>query len=407
MGHQDTVDKLDSLTPAECRVLYWVCHGLPRKEIAEKLFVAERTVLYHIGHIYEKLDLVHLGRTERQHALALQFCPLVLQRVKDPEKDCARSREDEQEPEPEPSALALALADTDEDAEAGYLPKKGGARGLTPPMSPTVYIEPPLPGTRPWWVSWLAPVLLVGVFLLGMVVVLLAMNLFWRPGPVTVVATATPAPQDEAPVVAAIAQAPLPTYTLLPTLTPQPTYTPYPTPAPVILPTYTLLPTYTPYPTMVSPSPTIVVVTPTAMPTPTAPEVTPADAVLEIGEWWKQDGVWLRLESARLYSSGEITIMLELWNRTGNQLLFTWSEPSNFALIDNNGHRYLAHFNYTRAQNESFNVDQRRRFNKIPYAYTMVYQDTTFFGASVTDLWLVITDMSRISHAKWHIPVPK
>jgi DNA-binding CsgD family transcriptional regulator len=87
MDNHDIEAKLDSLTAGECRVLYFLCQGLPRKEIASRLFISERGVYYHIGNIYEKLGFQTLKRAERLHALEQVFCPLVLARVRGPERE--------------------------------------------------------------------------------------------------------------------------------------------------------------------------------------------------------------------------------------------------------------------------------------------------------------------------------
>jgi DNA-binding CsgD family transcriptional regulator len=274
MDDQDVVAGLNSLTPAECRVLFWVCQGLPRKRIAEKLFVTERTVHFHVGNIYEKLGLVRLGRTERSHVLHQRYCPLLLERVRDPEQDRGRSR-GEEEPEEEPSELALILSDADEDDERGYLPLTGTA-------VPMIIPDRLPPGPPPIWPSWLGPVLLVCAFMLVVVVVLLALNLFWEPQPVAVVVTATPGLTQAVAQAAPTARA---TWTMPPSSTPAPSPTPTrivtPTPTPTEIETATPTPTTTPTLTE-TPSPTA-----TATPIPT----TVAGQRLKPGEVWHQDGM--------------------------------------------------------------------------------------------------------------------
>lgn len=47
---------LDSLTPRETEVLYWVSRGFNNAEIAEKMIVSPRTVKNHLNHIFKKLE---------------------------------------------------------------------------------------------------------------------------------------------------------------------------------------------------------------------------------------------------------------------------------------------------------------------------------------------------------------
>jgi DNA-binding CsgD family transcriptional regulator len=51
------VSPLDELTEIEREVLHWVAEGLTNREIAARRFTAERTVKFHIGHIFKKLGV--------------------------------------------------------------------------------------------------------------------------------------------------------------------------------------------------------------------------------------------------------------------------------------------------------------------------------------------------------------
>lgn len=44
------------LTDKESSVLFWLCHGLSRKEIAQKMTRSLGTISKHVEHIAEKLD---------------------------------------------------------------------------------------------------------------------------------------------------------------------------------------------------------------------------------------------------------------------------------------------------------------------------------------------------------------
>ena len=48
---------VESLTPSELRVAELAAHGMTNREIAQALFVTEKTVETHLGHVYPKLDI--------------------------------------------------------------------------------------------------------------------------------------------------------------------------------------------------------------------------------------------------------------------------------------------------------------------------------------------------------------
>jgi two-component system NarL family response regulator len=47
----------DALTPREIEVVQQIALGIDNKQIAQKLFISERTVINHISHIFNKLSL--------------------------------------------------------------------------------------------------------------------------------------------------------------------------------------------------------------------------------------------------------------------------------------------------------------------------------------------------------------
>ena len=48
---------IEELTETEKQVLRMLSSGIKRKEIAEQLFMSERTVSNHLQHIFEKLEV--------------------------------------------------------------------------------------------------------------------------------------------------------------------------------------------------------------------------------------------------------------------------------------------------------------------------------------------------------------
>ncbi|HEX9999191.1 MAG TPA: response regulator transcription factor, partial [Actinoplanes sp.] len=53
----DQDDELGMLTTREREVLAAVAEGLTNREIGERLFISERTVGVHVGHIFDKLQV--------------------------------------------------------------------------------------------------------------------------------------------------------------------------------------------------------------------------------------------------------------------------------------------------------------------------------------------------------------
>jgi DNA-binding CsgD family transcriptional regulator len=63
-----TVSGRDSLTPSELRVAELATEGQTNREIAQRLFVTQKTVETHLGHVFRKLGL----ESRAQLALALE-----------------------------------------------------------------------------------------------------------------------------------------------------------------------------------------------------------------------------------------------------------------------------------------------------------------------------------------------
>ena len=65
---------VDALTPAEHRVAMLAADGLTNREIAEQLYVTQRTVETHLTHVFQKLDITsrsELGAVRGEAAAAI------------------------------------------------------------------------------------------------------------------------------------------------------------------------------------------------------------------------------------------------------------------------------------------------------------------------------------------------
>jgi len=73
LGRKRRHDPLDALSEREREVLALVAEGLSNKAIAARLFVAERTVEFHVTQIFMKLELVDGAESHRRVLAVLAF----------------------------------------------------------------------------------------------------------------------------------------------------------------------------------------------------------------------------------------------------------------------------------------------------------------------------------------------
>lgn len=74
----DRVESLEGLTQREITVLKAVAAGLPNREIAERLWVTENTVKFHLTNVFRKLDVANrteAARWAHQHGLVGELRP--------------------------------------------------------------------------------------------------------------------------------------------------------------------------------------------------------------------------------------------------------------------------------------------------------------------------------------------
>jgi hypothetical protein len=260
MDDEVRLRRLRRLSPRQREVLALRCQMRSQEEIAEALVVTVSNVKYHMGKIYEHLELDALPPKVRPIELGL-YCPLLQQLANEPKSPRASERQPEPEPEVEaaeqPSQRALVAVDEDE-------------RALVSTVRPDVVIyqgrvpEPPI-ATPPRVSRSLAIVLIAGVVVIAALVGALAMVLTidrTPPAPtiVSVVVTATPDPSARQ----AAPTPPAPSTAAATTVAP-PSATTAPPTATVVPPTTTSVPpSATPAPPTLTPQPP----TPTPRPAP-------------------------------------------------------------------------------------------------------------------------------------------
>ncbi|MGD8457022.1 MAG: helix-turn-helix transcriptional regulator [Anaerolineales bacterium] len=356
-------DKLSQLTERQREVLRMVCGGYNYKAIGETLYIAESTVKAHMGNIYQKLELDLLPPAQRTKTLFEEYCP-ALQEIPPEMVELV------EEPEPVPEDIEK-MVEEDEKALVLWQPKS------------VVEIEPKEvePVSRPRRFRWVLVGMILGAMIVGIPFIALRDLIF--PGEASIEAivkyvdVTVEVPVEVTSVVTATSEPNLPTQT------------------PVVQEKVVVV-TATPEPTLTSP------------PGPTEPVNTPQDAVLEVGEWWKHEGVWLRVSHVEFDSDGIVDIELEMWNKTGNTLIFEWVPYGNFSLADNTGHMYTNSSAFGRGDNsEVVETDDLVEITHDNYGSAASYFDSYFFKVSVTEMAFTIIDFSRVPFAQWHFTVPK
>ena len=364
MASTDPIQKLKSLSKRQKEVLGYFCKGTPYKEIGEKLFISEGTVKSHMGHIYETLELTHLPPRQRPAKIFETYCPLLKKQPPAPQPE-----EKEEEPEPV-SPEVQKMVEEDENAlvlwESSQI-IEGEAEDV-PPRS-----------RRNAGCVWGLLGLVAGLVLMAGAFFLFRNNI---PGLGLAV---SPTPQEE---IATEVQ-------LIPVTD---------TPVVVVVTARSALASETPPPSNTPFSPT-----PTTTPSNTPEPDTAPGSILEVGEWWKEDGVWLRLANYSLTENiPGIRVTLELWNKTGDTLLFSWNTSGNLSLKDNNGFNYPLTAQFTNLSDseklDSGALDTVRPKNQ---GITAFYEDDRLFDADVTELILTVIDLSRVDQAQFRITLNK
>lgn len=262
MAANDPLSRFDTLTDRQKQVLKLVCQGLRYKDIGEQLFISEATVKSHMGNIYVKLGLSDLPPINRTATLFEVYCALL-------EKRPPSEAVEPEEPEPVPPEIEK-MVEEDEKALMLWEPA---------PIIEAQFRE--VPRRRIGGCVWIVAGIIIGG---GVVAGLMSFFGGGIPGlgglgsPTTTAQT-----QESMDAVADVTDTP--TFTQVVTAT---------------LPSATNTPasTDTPLPTATS----------TSSPTP-EPD-TPSGSILEVGEWWKEDGVWMRVSEYWIRPEGDIKIVI-------------------------------------------------------------------------------------------------
>jgi hypothetical protein len=326
MEEKTAREQIESLTKKQRQVLLRVCDEKTYGEIAQELKRSRNTVKSHMRNIYVKLGLEFVPSEDRRVLLREIYCPLL------------------KEITPQP----IVVMESEESEEDDDIEIVEGI--IVEDENPILLYSP----------------VLVGAVALGFVLG----NQFDFRGGAQMEGTQPTSPTAEIAQVTTEALAPTEPEEVAATQTqPEPT---------------AVIPSSTPVVNV-----TVVQNTPTPIPEPTStPDLdTPSGSVVQAGEWWMQDDVWLRVKSAQLTEQGGIWIILEMWNRTSNPLSWQWNAGGNLSLMDNTGHIYIP-------TNQSSNLvgqtildpGELSEVTLRSFGYSAVYQDPSFFNPSVTEL---------------------
>ncbi len=130
----------------------------------------------------------------------------------------------------------------------------------------------------------------------------------------------------------------------------------------------------------------------------------------EVGEWHKEDDMWIRLREYELtnFDYEKINIYVEIWNKSDQEVHFSWDTESNLELKDNIGTRYeLTNRYIPGSDNETLLPQERSDLNPGLAKATAEYFVSPMFENGVTELLFSIDYLSRFEKVTWRIPVNK
>lgn len=121
----------------------------------------------------------------------------------------------------------------------------------------------------------------------------------------------------------------------------------------------------------------------------------------EMDDWVVQDDVWVRLFDYDV-SANYIHVNFEVWNKTGQEIYFSWTPPQNFSMTDNKNTRY--EIMSTSTFQEKVKNDERQHITGQG-GTTIQFKDDPIFESGVTDLYVTMEYFSKIEKAVFHIVV--
>ncbi|MDT8382634.1 MAG: helix-turn-helix transcriptional regulator [Brevefilum sp.] len=127
----------------------------------------------------------------------------------------------------------------------------------------------------------------------------------------------------------------------------------------------------------------------------------------DVGEWVEKGDVWLRIRDYDIDNMGIIEINIEVWNKSSNDLLFSYNPGINFKMTDNTGHIYdlWGPCEISALDNEVIDAQDVEKINFKATTSTVTYSDEAIFNSDVTDLYLAMDGFSVFDSVKFLIPI--
>jgi len=179
---------------------------------------------------------------------------------------------------------------------------------------------------------------------------------------------------------------------------------------PTPLPTYTPYPTYTPLPTQVqptaapaSPEPTNIPLpaVPTDVPVPTSP---PQNTGLSVGQWYTAGSLSFVVDDVSFFGGDNSFVRLtyRVKNVGNGPISFQYSSY-NFTVHDNLGTTYP--IDSTNGESRTVNLDPGETTKIVNPWFSWWDYEGNYANTSVTQVTVVVSDISLIERAEWVIPI--
>jgi len=127
----------------------------------------------------------------------------------------------------------------------------------------------------------------------------------------------------------------------------------------------------------------------------------------DVGEWVEEGDIWLRIRDYDIDNMGIIEFNIEVWNKSSNDLLFSYNPGINFKMTDNTGHVYdlWGPCDISALDNEVIDAQDVEKINFKATSATVTYSDEAIFNSDVTDLYLTMDGFSVFKSVKFLIPI--
>ena len=272
------------LTDREKEVFHRVCQQKSYQEIADELFISKSTVKTHMHNAYVKLGIDDLTRDKRILKIHQVFSPL-FKKKSEVKRETRALQVVDLTPDPEPLAPEEEkIIDDDETALITYsAPKKKGGKGKMET------------GKKRGCTKFILTLILGALMVIGawytwenyLKNIPIVQSLVQLINPDAVVDSS---PSDSSSVGSQLSQ-----------------------------------------PSQPSTAETII--------QSILPKTDPYTDAYEMDEWVVQDNVWIRLFDYEV-AKGYVRLNFEIWNKTGQEIYFSWKPKEHFSLTDNKNNRY-------------------------------------------------------------------